>query len=89
MPSIRTFQDFSIGVHCTQINRALSPMAIFIEMIMNQTTTFIHPSVNRSRVSAKLVLDQMAAVSENVPERLMTLRRSKMEGSSSGGKSQM
>ena len=81
------FHDLWIGVHCTQTNKALRPMAMFIEMIMNQMTTFIHPCVKRSRVKAKLVFDQMAAVREKVPARLMTLRRVGINGNSSGGES--
>lgn len=42
-------------------------MAMFIEMMMNHTTHFIFPSVMRSMVNAKLVLDHIAAVTEKLP----------------------
>ena len=52
---------------------ALRPMAIFDEIMMNQTDALIQPSVSLKRVSAKLVLDQIAAVNEKVPAKLITL----------------
>lgn len=55
------------------MSSALKPMATFIEIMMNQTNPFIHLSVNRSRVKAKLVLDQMAAVMEKLPATLITV----------------
>ncbi len=71
VPAMRGFHDRCTGVHWTQTNRALSPMAMFIEMMMYQMKTLIHPSVRRSMVKAKLVLDHMAAVREKVPATLM------------------
>lgn len=67
------FQALSTGAHCIQMKSALRPMARFIEMMMIQITVFIHPSVNRSKVNAKLVLDQMAAVMEKVPAISITI----------------
>ena len=51
----------------TKGNSALTPIAVFIEMMINQRTHFIQPSVRRSKVTAKLVLDQMAAQIEKTP----------------------
>jgi hypothetical protein len=82
---MKGFHDFSMGLHCTHMKRALSPMPMFIEMIMNHTTNLSHPCVNRSSVRAKLVLDHMAAVREKVPHRLMTLSKSGNDAASSGG----
>lgn len=48
-------------------------MAMFIEMMMNQTIAFVHLSVNRSKVKAKLVLDQIAAVTEKLPAASITV----------------
>ena len=62
------FHDFWMGVHMTKGSKAEIPMAMFIEMMIYQRTHFIQPSVRRSRVTAKLVLDQMAAQIEKTPE---------------------
>jgi hypothetical protein len=67
VPSTNMFHDFVTGVHWTQGKRALSPIAMFPVIIMNHTSTFCHPWVKRSRVTAKLVFDHMAAVTEKVP----------------------
>jgi hypothetical protein len=67
VPLIVGSHDRCTGVHWTQMNRALRPMVMFVEMRRNQTIDFIQPFVKRSRVSAKLVLDQIAAMRENVP----------------------
>lgn len=69
--SIPGFHVDSMGVHCTQLNSALSPMAMFIVTMMNQMSHLILPSVSRRSVRAKLVLDQMAAVSVVEPAALM------------------
>ena len=70
MPGANGFHAFSTGVHWTHGRRAVSPIAMFMDMMMNQTMAFIQPLVSRSSVTAKLVLDQMAAVTENVPATL-------------------
>lgn len=44
---------------------------MFMVMIMNQMSHFRRPSTSRSSVRAKLVLDQMAAVSVVEPAALM------------------
>lgn len=48
----------------------MSPMAIFIEMIINHTSHLRYPSVTRNMVNAKLVLDHIAAVAEKDPATL-------------------
>lgn len=67
-------QVFSTGQHCIQVKSTLTPRNVLIEMMMNHTSNFIHRSddsrVIRSRVSAKDVLLQAAAMIENDPERL-------------------
>src|SRR3569833_3126692 len=73
VPGMDMFQPFCTGVHWTQGNNADSPIATFIEMMRHQMRIFMRPSVNRSRVMAKLVFDQMAAVTEKVPATRMTL----------------
>ena len=80
--------DFWTGVHWTQMNTALSPMAMFMEMMMNQIIAFIHLSVSRSMVRAKLVLDQMAAVIENVPA-MLAVKTILFMRSTSNGRSQI
>lgn len=87
VPSTVKSQPFWIGVHCAQINTALSPMAIFIETMINQTRCLAGPSVRRRSVTAKLVLDQMAAVKENVPARFMALNSRMTDDHSSCGSS--
>jgi len=66
-PGSRGSQAFAKGLHCTQGNRALIPMAMFIEMMRPRTRCLIQPSDKRQTVKAKLVLDQMAAVTLRVP----------------------
>lgn len=68
---------------------ALSPIAIFDEMMMNQTNALIQPSVRRSRVRAKLVLDQIAATSEKVPAKLITFNIFRKFGYLFNGRSQI
>jgi len=68
-PSVmRGFHDRWMGVHATKGSRAVTPMARFMDTMMYQTTHLVQPSVRRSRVTAKLVLDQMAAQMEKTPE---------------------
>lgn len=69
------------------MNRALSPMAMFMEMMMNQTMYLATPSVKRRSVTAKLVLDHIAAVIEKVPPTLMALNSWNTDGHNSGGNS--
>ena len=71
MPSMNGFHVLSIGVHWIQAKSALSPIATFMEIRMNQRTTLIHRSVNRNRVSAKLDLAQMVATMLRVPAAFM------------------
>lgn len=71
------------------MNKALSPMAMFDEIMMNQTKILIQPSVSLKSVSAKLVFDHIAAMSEKVPAKFIILSISKKYGYLSKGKSQM
>ena len=85
VPGIVGSQTLCTGVHWTQLMRALRPIAMFIEMRMNQTPAFIQPVVKRSMVKAKLVLDQAAQTRSKVPAAL-TARTNR--GKFSYGKSQ-
>lgn len=84
-PGIVGSQTLRIGVHWTQLKRALRPMAMFMEMRMNQTPAFVHPVVKRSMVKAKLVLDQAAHTRSKVPAALTATTN---RGKFSNGKSQ-
>jgi hypothetical protein len=67
-PGSRKLKFLATGVHCTQLKRALRPMATLMVSIANQTATFTQPLEMRSRVSAKDVLLKAAAVREKRPE---------------------
>jgi hypothetical protein len=62
LPGFKKFHVAATGWHWTQGNMMATPKKTFIEIIMTQMAAFVHPSVRRSRVMAKLVLDRDEAV---------------------------
>lgn len=69
---MRGFHDLGIGLHMIKGNIAVIPIARFILTIMNHKAHFVQPLVRRRSVTAKLVLDQIAAQMEKTPPAEMT-----------------
>jgi hypothetical protein len=67
-PGTERLKLLSMGVHCTQLNRTLRPMAILMVIMTNQMATFSQPCEMRSRVNANEVLLRAAADTEKKPE---------------------
>jgi len=63
----------SKGMQWIQLNRAVKPMAMLVEMSRNHTNMRVLPVVSRRMVSAKLVLDQMDATTDSVPAKVKAL----------------
>lgn len=66
-PGTSVCHTFSIGEHCTYVNKAERPRKRFTVMMQNHTTRRLHPCEKRRRVMAKDVLLQAAAVIEQTP----------------------